>query len=107
MGTKAEMNKIPIKAVVKRLFALELPFPCKKNAGRISANGNKTNVPFVSFSVVGKNRQHAMIRKSLKPILFFRYKAKITAIEQIIAIERADDTSSVPVTTSHVSAPLY
>ena len=106
MGTKTEINKIPIKAIVKRLFAFELPSLCVKNAGITSAIGSNTNVPFVSFSVAGRNRQQAIMKKVLIPIFLLRYNAKIIAIEQIIVTDNIDEISSVPVITSPVIAVL-
>ena len=101
------MNKTPIKATAKRLFAFELPSLCMKNAGNTSAIGNNTNVPFVSFSVVGRNRQQAIMKKVLRPIFLLRYNAKIIAIEQIIVIDNIDEISSVPVIGSPERCPLY
>ena len=66
----------------------------------------RNNVIFVSFNVVGNNRQIDVIIKNFKLLYFLIYKDKIMINEKIIIIVKDADPITVPVITSPVRIPL-
>jgi hypothetical protein len=96
------MDKMPIRLLMKTAFIFLLLLFWKKKRGAARAMGKRNRVTFVSLIMVGIRKAIAISKNAFRLILFFKYNAKRTLIQQTINMERLPDTPIVPLMTSPV-----